>query len=77
MTSEAQNLLASFAQLSREEQLLVGEEIQRRLETGMCERENCEREDWDMSPPTDEEMIYMASKLFQMYDDEERQNGCP
>ena len=72
LTTEVQQWLASFDRLSTEEQLLVAKEIQRRVEASTISSD-----DLDMSPPSEEEMTYMASKLFQMYDEEERQNGCP
>lgn len=71
LTANAERWLASFEQLSREEQLIVAKEVQRRLGGTPAESDNL-----DMSPPTDEEMIYMASQLFGMYDEEERQHGC-
>ena len=72
LTTAVQEWLASFDRLSEEEQLVVAKEVQRRIN----EPSNGS-EDLDMSPSTDEEMTYMASTLFKMYDEEERQNGCP
>ena len=67
MTTEAQNVLTSFSQLSPEEQVLVGKEIQKRVE------EMDPFADVDFSPIEPEERTQMVRRLFAMYDEEEAQ----
>jgi hypothetical protein len=67
----AQQVLASFDQLSDEEQLVVAKEVQRRAEAITDPFA-----DLDFSPIEAEERTYMARKLFAMYDEEEaRKDG--
>lgn len=74
LTAQAREWLASFERLSPKEQLLVAKEIQKRFEDVP---DSSDEEELDMSPISAEEMTFMAARLFQMYDEEERQHGCP
>lgn len=71
MTTEAQQVLASFGQLSAEEQLFVGREIQKRVK-----KIRDPFADVDFSPMDEEERTFLAARLFAMYDEEEaRRDG--
>ena len=66
MTIEARNILTSFSQLSPEEQMLVGKEIQKRVE-----ELTDPFADVDFSPIEPEERTHMVRRMFAMYDKEE------
>jgi hypothetical protein len=71
MTTEAQQVLSSFARLSREEQLSVGKEIYKLVEAIADPFA-----DVDFSPMEAEELSYFTRKQFAMYDEEEaRRDG--
>lgn len=73
MTTEAQHILASFAQLSRDEKLLVGREIQKQVEAIPDPFD-----DVDFSPMEADEMTYFTRRQFAMFDEEEvRRDGHP
>lgn len=73
ITTEGENVLASFAQLPREQQMAVGREIQKRIE--VMEDPFA---DVDFSPMEAEELTFLTRRQFAMLDEEEaRQDGCP
>ena len=68
MTTEAESVLTSFSQLSPEEQVIVGKEIQKRVE-----EITDPFADVDFSPIEPEERTHLVRRLFAMYDEEEAQ----
>lgn len=79
LTAPVREWLSAFERLSLEEQLLAAKEIQKRFENSLqsADRALADEEELDMSPMSAEEMTFLADRLFQMYDEEERQHGCP
>lgn len=64
MTNAIRDILASFDQLPRAEQIVVAKEIQSRFVNVL-----------DFSPMSDGELAFLADELFQMYDKEESENA--
>lgn len=74
LTAPVLEWLSAFERLSPEEQMLAARQIQKRFEKSS---ELSDDEELDMSPISPDEMTFLAARLFAMYDEEERQNGCP
>ena len=69
MSDAVQNLLTSFAQLSRPEQAVVAKAIYKKLQPEQLEPV------LDWSFPDDDELAFLADQLFQTYDREDEQNA--
>lgn len=73
ITTEGEGVLASFAQLSHEQQVVVGQEIQKRIEAM-----EDPFADVDFSPLDAEELTFLTRRQFAMLDEEEAlRDGCP
>lgn len=79
LTAPVREWLSAFERLAPEERRLAAKEIQKRFESlpVSADAAAADEEELDMSPMSAEEMTFLADRLFQMYDEEERQHGCP
>jgi hypothetical protein len=63
----AQDVIASFDQLSPAEQVIVTREIAKRMKRAHDENRG--------GPVEDEELTFLTDQMFQIYDREEERNG--